>query len=77
VLGWAGVHGDIPKRKLWSADLSWPSVADDWFRSSDWSGDAQEEFERRLSRAGASSRPQYLRIKALALIQHGARRGRS
>ena len=54
-------------------DLSCRSVADDWFRSSDWSANAQEEFERRLGRARAFNRPQYLRIKALALIEHGGK----
>lgn len=39
----------------------------EWFRTPDWSESARDEFERRLSRARDTSRPQYLRIKALAL----------
>jgi hypothetical protein len=47
------------------------SVAEEWFRSSEWDVRAQEEFEKRLGRASSSYRPQYLRIKALALMDHG------
>lgn len=43
----------------------------DWFRSQDWSDGAQQDFESRLRRARPGSRPQYLRIKALALVEHG------
>ena len=43
----------------------------DWFRSSDWSSEAQEDFETRLRRARPHSRSQYLRIKSLALIEAG------
>jgi tetratricopeptide (TPR) repeat protein len=46
-------------------------VSDEWFRSPDWSPQAQEEFERRLGRARDFNRSQYLRIKALALVNHG------
>ena len=46
-------------------------MSEDWFRSSDWSAGAQEDFERRLSRARPDSRPQYLRIKAIALLEAG------
>ena len=46
-------------------------MAEEWFRSSEWSVQAQEEFEERLRRASSSYRPQYLRIKALALMDHG------
>ena len=42
-------------------------MADEWFRSSSWTPVAREDFERRLRRARERSRPQYLRIKALAL----------
>ena len=43
----------------------------EWFRSPDWSSDAQRDFETRLGRARLRSRPQYLRIKALALVDAG------
>jgi Flp pilus assembly protein TadD len=43
----------------------------EWFRSRDWSSDAQQDFETRLGRAHAGNRAQYLRIKALALIDAG------
>lgn len=43
-------------------------VGDDWFRSASWTDDAAEEFERRLARARKSSRPQYLRIQAVTLL---------
>lgn len=42
----------------------------EWYRTSDWDEAAQEDFEKRLRRA-RSSRPQYLRIKALALQDAG------
>lgn len=43
----------------------------DWFRSPSWNEDARADFEARLGRSRAHSRPQYLKIKALAL--QGAR----
>lgn len=43
------------------------SVAEEWFRSLDWSPEAREEFERRLSRARPHNRAQYLRIKGVSL----------
>ena len=43
--------------------------ADDWFRSEDWSEEAQQHFEAKLARAHRASRPQYLRIKGLALLE--------
>ena len=43
----------------------------DWFRSPDWSDDAQRDFESRLLRSRLGSRPQYLRIKALAIEAAG------
>lgn len=46
-------------------------VANEWFRSPAWGPDDQEEFERRLARARATSRGQYLRIKGLALQAAG------
>jgi predicted Zn-dependent protease len=46
-------------------------VPAEWFRQPDWAEGAQAEFERRLRRAQARKRPQYLRIKALALRDAG------
>lgn len=46
-------------------------MADDWFRSPDWSPDAQEEFEARLRRSRADNRTQYTRIKGIALRESG------
>lgn len=46
-------------------------MAEDWFRLPDWDADARAEFERRLARARPYSRPQYLRIKGLALEKAG------
>jgi hypothetical protein len=46
-------------------------VRDDWYRSSAWSNDDRSDFEERLKRASPHSRPQYLRIKAIALRKHG------
>ena len=43
-------------------------VADEWYRSPGWSAQDQMDFEIRLKRARAHSRPQYLRVKALALL---------
>lgn len=39
----------------------------DWYRSSRWSPEIAEEFERRLKRARGWTRPQYLRIQGLHL----------
>lgn len=50
-------------------------MADEWFRSPAWGAEDQAEFERRLSRARATSRDQYLRIKGLALNGAGHRDG--
>jgi predicted Zn-dependent protease len=47
-------------------------VADDWYRTADWSAAAQDAFEEKLRRARPHNRPQYLRIKALALLQTDA-----
>jgi len=46
-------------------------VADDWFRSSDWSPAAQADFEARLKRARGHNKTQYARIKGLALHESG------
>ncbi len=42
-------------------------ASDEWFRSNDWDAQARAEFEIRLARARPYNRPQYLKIKALAL----------
>lgn len=41
----------------------------EWFRSPDWTAEAREDFEARLGRVRAFNRPQYLRIKGLALAE--------
>ncbi len=46
-------------------------VTDDWFRSPDWSPDAQADFEARLKRSRGWNRAQYIRIKGLALREAG------
>ncbi len=48
-------------------------MVEEWLRSPDWSPQAQEAFEQRLSRARGFNRSQYLRIKALALIAAGGK----
>ena len=50
-------------------------VADDWFRSPDWSNDARADFEERLARARPYNRAQYMRIKGLALAEAGEKQG--
>jgi predicted Zn-dependent protease len=42
----------------------------EWYRTPDWDADARADFERRLSRA-RGQRPEYLRIKAMALQDAG------
>lgn len=46
-------------------------MAEDWFRSPDWSADAQADFEARLLRAHAGNRTEYTRIKGIALRESG------
>ena len=46
-------------------------VADDWFRSPDWSPDARADFEARLRRSRDWNHAQYIRIKGLALRDAG------
>lgn len=41
----------------------------DWYRTPDWDEPARAAFEERLRRARPDNRSQYLRIKALALIE--------
>jgi hypothetical protein len=48
-------------------------VTDDWYRTPNWSKDDRSDFEKRLKQARPHSRPQYLRIKAIALREHGGR----
>jgi hypothetical protein len=45
--------------------------SDEWFRSPDWGAEAEAAFEARLAKARQASRPQYRRIKALALLDAG------
>jgi tetratricopeptide (TPR) repeat protein len=42
-------------------------VEDAWYRSTAWDAEAQIDFETRLARAREWKRPQYLRIKGLAV----------
>jgi tetratricopeptide (TPR) repeat protein len=46
-------------------------VSEEWFRRPEWDEVARNDFERRLRRARAGNRPQYLRIKGLALRDAG------
>lgn len=46
-------------------------MADDWFRSPDWSPEAQADFEARLKRSRGHNKTQYARIKGLALRDAG------
>jgi tetratricopeptide (TPR) repeat protein len=48
-------------------------VPEEWFRSRDWSAEAQEDFEARLRRSREHNRPQYLAIKAGELLAQGGR----
>ena len=43
----------------------------DWFRLPEWDAAARDDFERRLARARPYNRPQYLKIKAIALREAG------
>lgn len=59
-------------RPLWSRTAcNTAPVADDWFRSPDWSPKAQADFEARLRRAHSGNRTQYTRIKGCALRETG------
>jgi hypothetical protein len=46
-------------------------MPDDWFRATSWSEEIAERFEERLRRARRSSRPQYVRIQGVTLIDAG------
>lgn len=50
-------------------------MADDWYRSPDWSAAGRAEFEKRLARARDYNRAQYLRIKGLYLAKAGEKDG--
>ena len=54
--------GPTPNRRRQSAD---------WFRDPAWDRATRDQFEDRLNRARIGNRPQYLRIKALALRDAG------
>lgn len=43
----------------------------DWFRKTTWGGSHTEDFEARLARSAKHNRPQYLKIKAIALDTAG------
>jgi Tfp pilus assembly protein PilF len=43
-------------------------VSDEWFRSPTWDTAAQDDFERRLTTARPEVRAQYLRLKALSVL---------
>jgi len=47
----------------------------DWFRDPAWDRATRDQFEERLNRARFGNRPQYLRIKALALREAGELHG--
>jgi tetratricopeptide (TPR) repeat protein len=47
------------------------SVAEEWYREGGWDKAARDDFERRLRRSRSWTRPQYLRIKGLALRDAG------
>jgi tetratricopeptide (TPR) repeat protein len=55
-------------RGLWRTRVQSRPVPRDWYRGPDW--DAQS-FEQRLARARPQNRPQYLRIKAVELLEAG------
>lgn len=48
-------------------------MSDEWFRSRDWTAEAEEDFEARLHRARTYKQPQYLTIKAGALRAAGGK----
>jgi predicted Zn-dependent protease len=54
--------GATPNKRRQSAD---------WFRDPGWDRGTRDQFEERLNRARLGNRPQYLRIKALALRDAG------
>ena len=46
-------------------------ATDEWYRSSAWEADERVAFEARLKRARDDNRPQYLMIRAAALLESG------
>ncbi|MGH3470952.1 MAG: tetratricopeptide repeat protein [Nocardioidaceae bacterium] len=50
-------------------------MAEEWFRSPEWTPQAQADFEARLARSRPHNRAQYLRIKGLALRDAGEIQG--
>lgn len=44
---------------------------DEWYRSTQWTTDAQAEFRARLARSRKDSRPQYLYLKGCSLHEAG------
>jgi tetratricopeptide (TPR) repeat protein len=58
--------GAAPNKRRQSAD---------WFRDPAWDRATRNQFEERLNRARVGNRPQYLRIKALALRDAGELQG--
>lgn len=46
-------------------------AVDEWFRSPAWDEESRADFDRRLSRAREYNRPQYIKIKALAIREAG------
>jgi hypothetical protein len=52
------------------------AVRDDWYRSSAWSRADQRHFEQKLQRARPGSRPQYIRLKGLAVAASARRHER-
>jgi tetratricopeptide (TPR) repeat protein len=65
------VRGSADERSVRRRACKTDFVADDWFRSPDWSHDAQADFEARLKRSREGNRAQYMRIKGLALSEAG------
>jgi hypothetical protein len=61
----------VSPRLLRIQDHQNDGVSADWFRSPSWDEASREDFEKRLRRARAHNRPQYLRIKALAVRDAG------
>ena len=72
------LHGTVAARlRPHAVSGTMRSLPQDWFRTDAWDDEAKVEFERRLGRASVTKRPQYLRIKGLALAaanQHDAAR---
>jgi hypothetical protein len=48
--------------------LEYVAMGRPWYATPDWNDDVAEAFEARLRRARAYNRPQYLRTKAVNLL---------